>query len=106
MYEGVAILQGQRVTIDAAGNEIIEYPAELARQVFVKPRSVYANDFYNAANSGLRPALVLVLTSAEDYQGEKVVAYKGTTYTVLRTYQRPERDALELTLEERLENGR
>ena len=24
MYEGVAILQGQRVTIDAAGNEIIE----------------------------------------------------------------------------------
>lgn len=106
MYESIAILKGQTVTVDAAGNEVITYPAEKARQVFVKPRSVYANDFYNAANSGLRPAVVLVLTSAEDYQGEKVVEYNDRLYTVLRVYQRPERDAVELTLEERLNNGR
>lgn len=106
MYDNIAILKGQAVTTDAAGNEIITYPAELARTVYVKPRSVYANDFYNAANSGLRPALVLVLTSAADYCGEKVLQYDGRLYTVIRTYQRPERDAIELTVEERLENGK
>ena len=106
MYDTIAILKGQTVTTDTAGNEIITYPDTLARTVFVKPRSVYANDFYNAANSGLKPALVLVLANAMDYQGEKVVEYNGGLYTVIRVYQRPERDAVELTLEERLENGR
>ena len=48
--------------------------------------------------------MVLVLF-AGDYDGEKVALYEGKEYTVLRAYHRPEKDAIELTLEERTENG-
>ena len=48
---------------------------------------------------------MLVISTAEDYQGEKVVLYEGKEYTVLRVYQRPEKDEVELTLEERTENA-
>lgn len=102
MYESVATLRKVTYTQDAALNQVAVYED---RQVFVKPRSVYSNDFYQAAQSGLKPSIVLVISTAEDYQGEKVVLYEGKEYTVLRVYQRPEKDEVELTLEERTENA-
>lgn len=102
MYESVATLRSVAYTQDEALNEIATYTD---REVFVKPRSVSRSDFYQAAQSGLKPSLVLVISAAEDYQGEKVVVFEGKEYTVLRVYQRPEKDAVELTLEERTKNG-
>lgn len=102
MYESVATLRKVTYTQDAALNQVAVYED---RQVFVKPRSVSRNDFYQAAQSGLKPSIVLVISTAEDYQGEKVVLYEGKEYTVLRAYHRPEKDTVELTLEERTENG-
>lgn len=102
MYEATATLRKETITQDASLNEVMVFTD---RTVFVKPRSVYASDFYEAARSGLQPSVVLVLSNPADYQGEKVVLYQGTEYTVTRAYQRPERDTLELTLEERTENG-
>lgn len=102
MYESVATLRSVTYTQDEALNQI---PAYDDREVFVKPRSITRNDFYQAAQSGLKPSLVLVISTAEDYQGEKVVLFEGREYTVLRVYQRPEKDEIELTLEERVENG-
>ena len=102
MFEGTAILKKAVVTQDEALNEIETY-AE--RTVFVRPRSVYASEFYQAAAVGLKPSLTLVLASFADYEGEKLVEYNGKEYTVTRTYQRPDRDSVELTLEERVVNG-
>ena len=102
MFEGTAILKKAVVTMDEALNEIETYTE---RTVFVRPRSVYASEFYQAAAVGLKPSLTLVLSSFADYDGEKLVEYNGKEYTVTRTYQRPDRDSVELTLEERVVNG-
>lgn len=99
MYDNVASLLKATERQDVYGNILEEYTE---REVFVKPRSVYANDFYNAATVGLKPEIVLVLNNVADYEGEKMVLFNGELYTVIRTYQRPEKDALELTLERRL----
>lgn len=101
MYESVATLRKVTYTQDAALNQVAVYED---RQVFVKPRSVYSNDFYQAAQSGLKPSVVLVMF-AGDYEGEKVALYEGKEYTVLRAYHRPEKDTVELTLEERTQNA-
>ena len=101
MFETSAILYAETVTQDAALNEIRTYTG---RTVFVRrARSIYANEFYQAAAQGLQPAAVLVLFFG-DYEGEKVVGWEGKVYTVTRTYRKPDSDDLELTLEERLEH--
>ena len=102
MFESVATLRAETVTQDASLNEVVTYTD---RTVFVRPASVRASEFYQAANVGLKPELVLVLANYMDYQGERVVLFGGKEYTVLRVYQKPDRDSLELTLEERVENG-
>lgn len=102
MFEGTAILKKAVVTQDESLNEIETYTE---RTVFVRPRSVYASEFYQAAAVGLKPSLTLVLASFADYDGEKLVEYNGKEYTVTRIYQRPDRDSVELTLEERVVNG-
>ncbi len=102
MYESTATLRSTTYTLDSALNQV---PVFEEREVFVKPRSVSRSDFYQAAQSGLKPSIVLVISTAEDYHGEKVVLFESKEYTVLRVYQRPEKDEVELTLEERTENG-
>lgn len=102
MFEGTAILKKAVVTQDENLNEVTTYTE---RVVFVRPRSVFASEFYQAAAVGLKPALTLVLSSFADYDGEKLLEYGGKEYTVTRVYQRPDRDSVELTLEERAVNG-
>ena len=68
MYEAVATLRSTTYTQDSALNQV---PVYTDREVFVKPRSVSRSDFYQAAQSGLKPSIVLVISTAEDYQGEK-----------------------------------
>ena len=92
MYESTATLRSTAYTLDSALNQV---PVFEDREVFVKPRSVSRSDFYQAAQSGLKPSIVLLISTAEDYQGEKVVLYEGKEYTVLRVYQRPEKDEVE-----------
>lgn len=95
MFDNVATLYSAVETQDNVGN-VIE--TLTGKQVFVKPRSVYSNDFYAAATTGLKPEVVLQLFFA-DYNGEKTVEYDGITYEVIRAYRRPESDTLELTLQ-------
>lgn len=102
MFEGTAILKKAVVTQDENLNQLTTYTE---RTVFVRPRSVFASEFYQAAAVGLKPALTLVLSSFADYDGEKLLEYGGKEYTVTRVYQRPDRDSVELTLEERVVNG-
>lgn len=100
MYESTAILKGEPVsTFDEYGNEIVERESST---VFVKPRSVYASEFYAAAQLGIHPAIVLKLGNRADYNGQKIAEYEGKEYEIIRADWRNGSDALEITLAERV----
>lgn len=101
MFETTATLYKETITTDAALNEVKTYSG---RTVFVRQiRSVGSNEFYQAAAQGLKPSAVLVIFFG-DYEGEKVIGWQGGIYTVTRSYQRPDSDDLELTVERNLEH--
>ena len=103
MWEDVATLKGEPVaTYDEYGNEILTYTDTT---VYVQSRSVYQQEFYNAAQFGLRPSLVLILSNRMDYSGQKIVEYQNTLYDVIRADRKNGHDSLSLTLAERLEAG-
>lgn len=101
MFENVATLLQPIITQNAYGQEIESF---LERTVFVKPRSVYSNEFYQAAQLGMKPSVVLILANFMDYEDERLIDYDGRRYNVIRAYQSPESDSIELTLELRTGN--
>ena len=103
MYDGIAILKSYKTTSrDKSGNPI---KTEVKRTVFVQPRGVYASEFYNAAQLGLKPSLTLYMTNRNDYQGEKVLEFDGKDYSVIRVDWNAQRDGISLICEERVRNG-
>lgn len=103
MWDDVAVLKGNpTATYDTYGNETIAYTETT---VYVQSRSVYQQEFYNAAQLGIRPSLVLILPNRMDYSGEKLVEYQGNTYDVIRADWKNGRDSLSLTLAERIGHG-
>ena len=103
MYDGIAFLKSYDTTgRDKNGNPI---KTETVRTVFVQPRGVYASEFYNAAQLGLKPSLTLYMTNRNDYRGEKVLEYNGVEYSVIRTDWNAQRDGISLICEERVRNG-
>lgn len=99
MFESVATLYSSVTSQDEYGNIIDNYSTST---VYVKPRSVHANEFYNASTTGLKPEVVLVISTPADYHGEELVEYKGIKYEVIRVYQDGMR--IELTLQRRMEH--
>ncbi|MFD1204015.1 phage head closure protein [Sporosarcina contaminans] len=79
---------------DELGNQI---PTVTRREVLCKKKSVGRTEFYSAANSDMRPEIVLVVHTYE-YQGERKVEFEGHQYSVLRTYSE-NFEELELTCE-------
>lgn len=103
MYEGTAVLRGEpSATFDEYGNEKLTYSETV---VYVKPRSVYASEFYSAAQIGLHPTIVLELGNRADYNGEKQVIYEGDLYEVIRADWKNGREGIALTLGERVANN-
>ena len=103
MYDGVAILKSySNEGFDKYGNKTTK---EVKRTVFVQPRGVYASEFYNAAQLGLKPSLTLYMTNRNDYQGEKVLEFDGKDYSVIRVDWNAQRDGISLICEERVRNG-
>ena len=103
MYDGIAILKSySNEGFDKYGNKTTK---EVKRTVFVQPRGVYASEFYNAAQLGLKPSLTLFMTNRNDYQGEKVVEFNGKDYSVIRVDWTAQRDGISLICEERVDNG-
>lgn len=103
MYDNVATLKSvSRTEYDEHGNELLTYSDRL---VYVLPRSVYNSEFYNAAQVGLHPSLVLTMNNRADYQGEKLVEFEGQLYDVIRTDWTAQRDGIALTLQRRVGNG-
>ena len=103
MYDGIAILKSySNEGFDKYGNKTTK---EVKRTVFVQPRGVYASEFYNAAQLGLKPSLTLFMTNRNDYQGEKVLEFDGKEYSVIRVDWNAQRDGISLICEERVRNG-
>lgn len=104
MYDDVAkLISYGTPTFDSYGNEIT---TRTEREVYVQPRSVYASEFYNAAQAGMKPSITLFLANRADYHDEKVVEFHGREFRVIRADWKGQRDGLSLILEERVEaNG-
>lgn len=103
MYDSVAVLkQPSTVAYDTSGNETITYTD---KTVYVQQRSVYQSEFYNAAQLGLHPSIVLTISNRLEYSGEKLVEFENVLYNVIRVDWDAQRDKVSLTCEERVGNG-
>ena len=81
-------------TEDAIGNQVEEL---VSQQVYAAKKAVRQSEFYQAASSGLKPEVTLIIWTFE-YDGEQKLVYNNKTYSVIRTYERPDRK-IELTCE-------
>ncbi len=70
---------------------------ESSRVVFCGVRSIGQQEFYQASATDFHPELKLILADYLDYQDERLVAYNGVRYRVIRTYRAGQE--LELTVE-------
>lgn len=68
-----------------------------ARDVFCQVDSVSRAEFFDGGRNGLNPEFRMTMF-AGDYQGERLLTYKGMTYSVYRTYQ-GRNDTVELYVE-------
>lgn len=104
MYDDVAILK-EFVTsgFDKYGNAS---KLVVKTDVFVQPRGVYASEFYNAAQLGIKPSITLYMTNRADYDGQKIVEFHGVDYDVVRVDWNAQRDGISLICEERAGNNK
>ena len=103
MYDSVATLKAYDTpTYDEYGNETLTVKET---DVFVQPRGVYASEFYNAAQLGLKPSITLYMTNRADYDGQKELTFEGRDYSVIRVDWNAQRDGISLICEERVEHG-
>ena len=92
------------ITETASAHGVHDAVTETARTVYCTVRSVTRSEFYNALNAGVQPEYVFVLALADDYEGERVVRYRGQKFRVVRTYV-TEDDSIEITCERSDVNG-
>lgn len=77
---------------------VFEAVTETPRKVYCEVRSVGMNELYAAQANGLHPSFVFKLNHKADYNGEKILTYKGSRYRIVRTYVNG--ISIELTVEE------
>jgi len=92
------------ITETASAHGVHQAVTETARTVYCTVQSVSRSEFYTALNAGVQPEWVFVLALAEDYQGERIVRYRGQKLRVVRTYV-TEEDGIEITCERSDVNG-
>ena len=92
------------ITEHRSGHGVHEAVTETARTVYCTVQSVTRSEYYTALNAGIMPEFVFRLSLAEDYQGERVVRFRGQRFRVIRTYV-TEDDGIEITVERADENG-
>lgn len=79
----VVTLVKQTITTDRFGNEIA---TESTRKLYCEVDSISQSEFYSAANTELNPEYRFSVFFG-DYQGEEICVYKGTRYSIYRTYR-------------------
>lgn len=87
----------ESTSVDEDFNNVATYRR---KQVFCRVRSVTMTEFYNAGQAGLSPAYVFEIFHG-DYNGEKLLEFKGQRYAIYRTYHRVQDDTIELYAEDK-----
>lgn len=95
----ICYLVSETVTLDQYG---IQQTVTQEKQVYCHVDSVTGNEWFEGGRNGLNPELRLTMFQY-DYNGEKVLKYNDTYYTVYRTYIALN-DAIELYVERRKGN--
>lgn len=99
-YDYELTLIGYETEYDEIGQEI-NVPAE--RKILCGIKSIGRNEFYAAAQAGLRPEITFIIHNYE-YNGEKEVKFEGQKYKVIRTYS-TDFEEMELVCEKVIGNG-
>lgn len=74
------------------------------KQVYlIKVEEIYANEFYEASQLGLKPELRLRI-SATSYNNERELKYNDQIYTIIRT-SNPNTDEVVLICERKIEDN-
>lgn len=81
-YDYELTLIGYETEYDEIGQEI-NVPVE--RKILCGVKSIVRNEFYAAAQTGLKPEITFIVHNFE-YNGEKEVEFEGQKYRVIRTY--------------------
>jgi len=81
-YDNELTLISHETSYDEIGQGI-EEPIE--RNILCGVKSIGRNEYYAAAQTGLKPAITFVIHCYE-YNGEKEVEFEGEKYKVIRTY--------------------
>lgn len=90
----IAIVQPEEATNE---NGFPNEPGEVERTVFCNKRSISQSEFYKAQQAG-KQVEAKVEVHTVDYEGESLVIFEGKRYSVLKTYEPPDNDTVELTL--------
>lgn len=93
MWRDVINLISETITKDEIGQETA---TQTQREVFAERNGIARNEFFNAGQSGIRPALMFKVREI-DYEGEELLEHDGTPYKIYRTY--PKGEMLELYCE-------
>ena len=93
-YDHELILIGHIYEEDEWGNQV---PVEARKPVLCNVKSIGRNEFYAAAQTGLKPEITFVIHGYE-YNEEKEVEFEGEKYKVIRTYMK-DFEEMELTCE-------
>ncbi|WP_019108105.1 phage head closure protein [Peptoniphilus senegalensis] len=80
--DAVTLIKEDIKGIDEFGNPIIETSE---REILCNRLDVYSQEFYQAANIGLKPQAKISIHAME-YDEEEKAIYKGIEYYILRTY--------------------
>lgn len=84
MDDVITLIQEVVIGHDEEGNELID---STERDLFCRVFGVSRNEFYQAAAVSLRPEITVRLSDEADYFGEKTAKYRGTYYSIIRTYR-------------------
>lgn len=78
-------------------NGFFNPPVESKNTVFCNKRSISQGEYYKAQQAGKQVEAKIEVHSV-DYAGEVLVEFEGKRYSVLKTYEPPDSDIIELTL--------
>lgn len=99
-YDNQLTLISKTYTEDEIGNQI---PIEIKTDILCNVNSIGRNEFYNAANSGLKPTLIFTIHKYE-YSDETLIEFQNVKYKVIKTYSKGIEE-IELTCEKVIGNG-
>ena len=95
MFRDVINLISVEITKDKIGQEITIITKN---EVFAEKKGIARNEFFNAGQTGIKPATMFVIREI-DYSGEESLEFEGVTYKIYRTY--PKNEMVELYCEVR-----